>query len=70
MRNDKCLFCNSRNCHTRIVTVEDTTYDEIACYKHVEDLEVHSDEILGTKNGVLRMHISSTGKLKRGEKFD
>lgn len=66
-RKDECLFCNKRSCHIRIVRVEEPKYDEVACSNHIEDLEKHSDEILGYKNGVMRSHITSSGQLKRGQ---
>ncbi len=67
MRKDQCKFCNSRSCYTRIVRFEEPFYDEVACSKHISDLEKHSDKTLGIKNGIIRTHISSCGKLKRGE---
>jgi len=67
MRKDQCLFCRSRSCYSRIVRKEEPNYDEIACDKHISDLEKHSDEILGKNNGIIRTHITSTGKLRRGE---
>lgn len=66
-RIDECLFCSSRSCNTRIVRSTSPVYDEIACDKHVTDLEKHSDETLGKHNGVMRSHLSSSGRLKRGE---
>jgi hypothetical protein len=66
-RVDECLFCSKRSCSTRIVRLIEPKYDEIACHTHVEDLEKHSDEVLGSKNGVMRNHISSSARLKRGE---
>ena len=68
-RKDECLFCGSRKCHTRIVRLEEPSYDEVACHKHIEELEKHSDAVLGCKNGIYRNHISSCGtrKLRRGE---
>jgi len=66
-RKDECLFCGRRSCSTRIVRLEEPAYDEVACDIHVEDLEKHSDEVLGSHNGVMRCHISSSGRLKRGE---
>jgi hypothetical protein len=66
-RKDECLFCSSRTCSTRIYRREIPIYDEIACGKHVSDLEKHSDEVLGTKNGIMRTHVQTTGKFKRGE---
>ena len=69
-RKDKCLFCTSRSCHTRIFRIEEPKYDEIACHRHIQDLEKHSDEVLGAKNGITRTHLSSTRKLKRGEDYE
>jgi hypothetical protein len=66
MKKTKCKFCNSLRCHTRIIS-EDKTYDEIACDKHIHDLESDSDKILGSHNGVMRTHISSSMTVKRGE---
>ena len=66
-RKDECLFCNKRSCYTRIVKLEEPTYDEVACRNHVEELEKHSDKVLGCKNGVMRNHLTSSGQLKRGE---
>ena len=71
-RKDECLFCKSRACYTRIYRESDEkgpAYDEVACDKHIIDLEKHSDEVLGSHNGVMRWHQGSTGKLKRGEKI-
>jgi len=69
MRKDQCLFCNSRSCNTRIVRLEEPKYDEVACRRHIEDLEKQSDEVLGRGNGVMRHHITSSGQLKRGEQI-
>ena len=66
-RKDECLFCSRRSCNTRIVRLVELKYDEIACSDHIEDLEKHSNEKLGKENGIMRDHISSTGKMKRGE---
>lgn len=60
----KCLFCNSHKCYTRIYT-KNLGYDELACDKHIKQLEAHADETLGSP-GTIRMHLSSTGKLMRG----
>ena len=67
-RKDECLFCNSRTCHTRIVRLEYPRYDEVACDKHIVELEKHCDAVLGCKNGIVRNHCSSCGtqRLKRG----
>lgn len=62
---NQCLFCNSRQCHTRIYT-DNMGYDEVACSKHIKELEHHADETLGSHNGVLRWHHSSSGFLTRG----
>lgn len=62
---NQCLFCRSRQCHTRIHT-DNLGYDEVACIRHVKELEQHADETLGSNNGVLRWHISSSGLLERG----
>ena len=62
-RKDECLFCTSRCCYTRI---HNETYDEIACSKHIKELEKHSDNKLGINNGIMREHLSSTCKLQRG----
>ena len=65
MRINQCLFCTSRRCYTRIVSINDfgKTYDEVACRKHSEMLYKHSDEIA---QGVMKMYESSTGCLSRG----
>jgi hypothetical protein len=68
-RKDECLFCTSRNCYTRIYRREVPIYDELACRRHVEELQKHSDEVLGTNNGIYRNHISGTGTFKRGEVY-
>lgn len=59
-RKDECLFCSSRTCSIRI-------YDELACNKYILDLEKHSDKVLGSHNGIMRNHVSGSGKYKRGE---
>ena len=69
-RKDECIFCKSRSCYTRIVRLEEPAYDEVACPSHVLDLERHSDTKLGTRNGVMRHHISGTARQKRGEILD
>jgi hypothetical protein len=66
-RKDECLFCKSRNCHTRIVRLEKPQYDEVACNVHIFELEEHSDIVLGSKNGLMRWHMSGTSRHKRGE---
>lgn len=64
-RKDECLFCSSRRCYTRIYRVEEPSYDEIACDKHIHELEKHNDEVLGSHNRVMRVHQSSSSRLKR-----
>ncbi len=65
-RKDECLFCSSRKCYTRIVT-DDKRYDEISCGNHVIDMEKHSNNVLGRNNGVMRWHVSSTGRVRRDD---
>lgn len=65
MRKNQCKFCASRSCYTRIVT-PDLSYDEVACRRHVHELEKDADASL---NGALRCNCSSTGKLSRGEEY-
>ena len=65
MRKDQCLFCTSRNCFTRIVSVDDMKiYDEIACRRHTNELHKHSDE---KAPKIVKLYMSSTGCFKRGE---
>ncbi|WP_312093408.1 hypothetical protein [Aminipila sp.] len=66
MRKDQCFFCHSRACYDRIVSSVDNgkTYDEVACRRHITDLEKHSDE---KAPKVMKLFVSSTGKQKRGE---
>ena len=61
MKNSKCKFCNSRCCHYRIVS-QDKTYDEVACDKHIRDLEGDADNVL---DGKIRNHISSSAIVSR-----
>ncbi len=69
-RSDTCLFCNRRRCYLRIVRTEAPKYDEIACPLHVLDLEKHSNEVLGVRNGVFRHHISGNLSMCRGDKIE
>jgi hypothetical protein len=69
-RKDECLFCGSRKCHTRIYRRDIPIYDEVACPKHANELEKHSDKTLGIKNGVYRNHLSGSRTYKRGEIYD
>ena len=59
---NECLFCGSRFCYERVVSL-DLTYDEVSCMKHIKDLHKHSD-IVAPK--VMKQFISSTGIQKRG----
>jgi hypothetical protein len=67
-RIDECLFCSSRKCHARIVRSLEPKYDEIACDKHVRDLQLHNDEALGKNNGIMRVHQSGS-RVKRGQPY-
>ena len=64
-RKDECQFCKSRSCYHRIVRKIPPLYDEVFCSKHVKEGYDECDSILGKGNGIMRSHISSTGKLKR-----
>jgi hypothetical protein len=59
---NQCLFCGSRFCYERVVSL-DFTYDEVSCMKHIKDLHKHSD-IVAPK--IMKQFISSTGIQKRG----
>jgi len=65
-RKDECIFCTSRKCSERVVSVDDKgkTYDEIACSKHSNDMNKDSD-IKAPK--VMKIFASSTGRLRRGD---
>lgn len=43
---NECLFCGSRFCYERVVSIYDNgaTYDEVACRNHIEELYKDSDE--------------------------
>jgi len=69
MRGSRCKFCYNYKSRTRIVS-KDRTYDEVSCPKHTNELEKDADKLLGSGNGKIRMHISSTGILCRGDKVD
>lgn len=58
---NECLFCRSRFCYERIVSL-DLTYDEIACRKHVKNLYEHSDTVAPK----VKTFVSSTAIQKRG----
>jgi hypothetical protein len=59
-QRDKCKFCSSRTCYTRIVS-RYFVFDEIACCDHVRDLEAYASGFEGAKK-----HITSSQKIKRG----
>lgn len=65
-RKDECFFCKRRKCNDRIVSSEDygKTFDEIACSNHIRTLEGYSDV---KAPGIIKLYISSTGQLKRGD---
>lgn len=65
-RPNECRFCTSRKCTLRIVSAAGN-FDDVACGRHIRDLEVLADETLGTKNGIMRTHISGTSHKRRGE---
>jgi hypothetical protein len=66
MRKDQCKFCTSRKCYERIVT-PDMSFDEVACRRHSKDLAYHANVVL---KGASRWNISSTGTMRRGERFE
>ena len=53
MRKDQCFACGSRKCGTRIWAAG---FDEIACFKHVKELEALADTVL---MGAVRIYTSS-----------
>ncbi len=61
----QCLVCGSRKSTTRIHT-DNLGYDEVACSRHIAELEHHADATLGVNNGVLRWHVTSSGGVMRG----
>ena len=65
-RNDECFKCTKRKCRTRIVT-PDMKFDKLACDEHIRDLELHTDKVLGSNNGVMRHHISSSAQVHKGQ---
>lgn len=66
-RKNECLFCTSRNCYDRVVSIDNgKTYDEIACRRHVLELDKHSDV---KAPGIIKHFIESTGRQRRGEPF-
>lgn len=65
--SNECFKCRNRFCSTGIISTDDNgeAFNEIACSKHTDDLYKQADKVLGKGNGVMRMHISSTGILSR-----
>ena len=61
MRRDQCFACKSRKCGTRIWAAG---FDEIACSKHVKELEALADTTL---MGAVRIYTS--GYQARREKL-
>jgi hypothetical protein len=65
-RRDQCLFCTSRRCHTRIVADSRTLgFDEVACNRHVRELEQHADATL--PKGAIRWHLTGNRPYWRGQ---
>ena len=66
MRKDQCLFCTSRKCPERVVSLYDKgkLYDEIACVKHIKELYKDSDD---KAPKVMKIFSSSTGRQKRSD---
>jgi len=60
-RSDECLFCGSRSCYYRIHTYGHE-YDELACPKHVADLERDADR---RASRVPKAHVNSTRVQRR-----
>ena len=61
-RLEACSFCKSRRCYTRIVRFLEPKFDEIACDKHINELEQLADYTLGNHH---RHYIKSTLKIRR-----
>jgi len=64
MLGDSCFMCNSRRCFTRIYT-KDLEFDEVACDKHIHDLEIYADKTLNRK---LRTNETCSNPLSRAKK--
>jgi hypothetical protein len=64
-RSDECRFCTRRKCYNRIAT-RDGSFDEIACPKHVDQLEQLAIE---TVEGD-REHITGTEPLQRDQPIE
>jgi len=67
VRPDQCFKCTSRNCPEHIYRDEPPYFNEVACRKHRDDLHKYVDQILGVKNGVMRIYRSSTGACSRND---
>jgi len=65
--SNECFKCGNRFCSTGIISVSDKgeKFNEIACAKHTDELYETADKVLGSNNGVMRLHISTTGNLSR-----
>jgi hypothetical protein len=60
VRPNQCRFCYSRCCYYSIIS-RDGSFDEVACLRHVRELEQLSDRHPGQK-----ICSSSTAKQRRG----
>lgn len=65
--SNECFKCRSRFCSNGIISSDDDgeAFNEIACPKHTDDLYKYADEVLGSGNGVMRMHLSTSSILSR-----
>ena len=65
--SNECFMCRNRFCSNGIISCDDNgkAFNEIACAKHTDDLYAKADEVLGSKNGAKRLHISSSSVLTR-----
>lgn len=68
MKDDQCLFCKSRKCYDHIISSTDQgkAYNQVACHKHIRQLEQHSDQ---TAPGIMKLFISSTAPVSRSDKI-
>lgn len=64
---NECFKCKSRFCSNGIISIEDNgkKFNEIACDKHIKDLEKKANEVLGKDNGVMRLSVSTISGLSR-----